>query len=196
MRRRARRPGRGGSEVTYQALREMPRLESAIKEALRLHPPLILLLRLAKEDVACLGFGILAGQLVAASPAVSNRIPEDFPDAERFVPSRYLEPRARRPRQPLDLDPLRGGPPPLRGGAVRHDAAEGDLLGPPRGLGVRTGPAARHLPQRPLEDGGPARSSPVWSATGDGTRPDRRRGERVGEVRSPRWRRRSGRGRS
>ena len=28
-----------GSEVSYQALREMPRLESAIKEALRLHPP-------------------------------------------------------------------------------------------------------------------------------------------------------------
>ena len=39
-----------GSEVTYQALREIPHLESAIKEALRLHPPLILVLRVAKED--------------------------------------------------------------------------------------------------------------------------------------------------
>ncbi len=37
----------GGAEVSYQALRAMPRLESAIKEALRLHPPLILLLRVA-----------------------------------------------------------------------------------------------------------------------------------------------------
>ena len=59
----------------------MPRLESSIKEALRLHPPLILLLRVAKEDLEVEGYAIHAGQMVGASPAVSNRIPEDFPDA-------------------------------------------------------------------------------------------------------------------
>src|SRR6516165_9148984 len=41
-----------GSEVNFQALREIPRLESSIKEALRLHPPLILLLRVAMEDLS------------------------------------------------------------------------------------------------------------------------------------------------
>ena len=51
-----------GGEVSYQALREMPRLESAIKEALRLHPPLILLLRVAKEDLEVEGYRIRAGQ--------------------------------------------------------------------------------------------------------------------------------------
>ena len=71
----------------------MPRLESAIKEALRLHPPLILLLRVAKEDLECEGFAIRAGQMVGASPSVSNRIPEDFPEPEAFRPARYLEPR-------------------------------------------------------------------------------------------------------
>jgi sterol 14-demethylase len=80
-------------EVSYQALREMPRLESAIKEALRLHPPLILLLRVAKQPMAVGGFHIEAGKLVASSPAISNRIAEDFPEPESFVPSRYLEPR-------------------------------------------------------------------------------------------------------
>src|SRR5205085_3141749 len=45
----------GGAEVSYQALREMPRLEAAIKEALRLHPPLILLLRVAKRDLDVAG---------------------------------------------------------------------------------------------------------------------------------------------
>ena len=75
-----------GAEVSYQALREMPHLESAIKEALRLHPPLILLLRVAKEDLEVDGFAIRAGQMVGASPAVSNRIAEDFPDADAFVP--------------------------------------------------------------------------------------------------------------
>jgi sterol 14alpha-demethylase len=80
-------------EVSYQALREMPRLESAIKEALRLHPPLILLLRVAKQPMEVGGFHIEAGKLVASSPAISNRIAQDFPDPESFVPSRYLEPR-------------------------------------------------------------------------------------------------------
>jgi sterol 14alpha-demethylase len=98
-----------GAEVTYQALREMPRLESAVKEALRLHPPLILLLRVAKEDMSCLGFAIRAGQLVGASPSVSNRIPEDFVDPDRFVPARYLEPRAEDRANPWTWIPFGAG---------------------------------------------------------------------------------------
>ena len=82
-----------GSTVSYQALREIPLLESCIKEALRLHPPLILLLRVAKSDLEVAGHRIDAGCLVAASPAVSNRIAGDFPEADAFVPSRYLAPR-------------------------------------------------------------------------------------------------------
>jgi sterol 14-demethylase len=82
-----------GAEVSYQALREMPLLESSIKEALRLHPPLILLLRVAKEELEIEGFAIHAGQMVAASPSVSNRLPEDFPEPDAFRPDRYLDPR-------------------------------------------------------------------------------------------------------
>jgi len=82
-----------GVEVSYQALREMPKLEAAIKEALRLHPPLILLLRLAKVPVDVEGYRIPAGALVAASPSVSNRDPQAFDDAEAFDPRRYLTPR-------------------------------------------------------------------------------------------------------
>src|SRR5258706_6331983 len=78
-----------GREVSYQALREIPELESAIKESLRLHPPLILLLRVAKQPLDVNGFAIEPGKLVAASPAVSNRLPDDFPDAGSFIPSRY-----------------------------------------------------------------------------------------------------------
>ena len=79
-----------GTDVSYQALREMPKLEAAIKEALRLHPPLILLLRLAKVPVEVEGHLIPAGALVAASPSVSNRDPQAFVDAESFDPARYL----------------------------------------------------------------------------------------------------------
>ncbi|MGC5010293.1 cytochrome P450 [Streptosporangium sp. DT93] len=82
-----------GSAVSFQALGEIPVLESAIKEALRLHPPLILLLRVAKTPQRVCGYDIEPGELVAASPAVSNRLAGDFPDPEAFRPERYAEPR-------------------------------------------------------------------------------------------------------
>lgn len=82
-----------GGEITYQDLREVPWLEATIKETLRLHPPLILLLRLATTPFAVGDVSIPAGKLVGASPAVSNRLPEAFDDADRFDPGRYVEPR-------------------------------------------------------------------------------------------------------
>ncbi|MFI6095008.1 cytochrome P450 [Lentzea sp. NPDC051213] len=82
-----------GSSVSFQALRSIPVLESMLKETLRLHPPLILLLRVAKEDMRFGEFTIPAGMMVGAAPWVSNRIAEDFPDPERFDPGRYLDPR-------------------------------------------------------------------------------------------------------
>jgi sterol 14-demethylase len=83
----------GGEEVSYQALRSMPLLEASLKETLRLHPPLILLLRVAKEDLAVGDVEVRAGQMVGASPWVSNRIGADFPDPGAFVIDRYLEGR-------------------------------------------------------------------------------------------------------
>lgn len=73
--------------------REVPWLESSIKETLRLHPPLILLLRMVMEPLDVEGFHIPAGKLVGASPSVSNRLPEAFADAGSFDPARYIEPR-------------------------------------------------------------------------------------------------------
>jgi sterol 14alpha-demethylase len=82
-----------GSEVSFQALRSIPRLEAMLKETLRLHPPLIILLRIVMEEIELAGHTIPVGTMVAASPRVSNRIEEDFPDAELFDPGRYLDPR-------------------------------------------------------------------------------------------------------
>ena len=82
-----------GAEYSFGALRQMPRVENALKETLRLHPPLIILMRVAQEDVQIGDHVVHAGQTVAASPAVSNRLPEDFPDPDSFDPERYAEPR-------------------------------------------------------------------------------------------------------
>ena len=82
-----------GSTVSFQALRAIPRLESAVKEALRLHPPLILLLRVATGEFTVNGYRIRHGDYIGATPAISNRIPEDFPDPAAFDPARYAQPR-------------------------------------------------------------------------------------------------------
>lgn len=81
------------AEVSFQALRSIPKLEAALKEALRLHPPLIILLRVAQEDLEIAGHLIPAGTMVGASPRVSNRMAEYFPDPLRFDPGRYLDAR-------------------------------------------------------------------------------------------------------
>jgi len=75
--------------ITYQSLREVPVLESVLKEVLRLHPPLIILMRGVLEDLHVAGYTVPAGHLVAISPAVSHAIPELFRDPERFDPGRY-----------------------------------------------------------------------------------------------------------
>jgi sterol 14-demethylase len=78
-----------GRDVSYQALREIPKLENSILEALRLHPPLIILMRKVMFDFHYKHWTVPAGKLVGVSPAVSNRMPECFPDPDRFDPSRY-----------------------------------------------------------------------------------------------------------
>ena len=82
-----------GQEVSFHALRQIPVLENVLKETLRLHPPLIILMRVAQGEFEVADHAIHDGDFVAASPAISNRIPEDFPDPEAFDPSRYDKPR-------------------------------------------------------------------------------------------------------
>jgi len=82
-----------GQEVSFHALRQIPKLENVLKETLRLHPPLIILMRVAQDEFEVAGYPIHTGEFVAASPAISNRIAEDFPNPDAFDPSRYEKPR-------------------------------------------------------------------------------------------------------
>ncbi|MEV0248370.1 cytochrome P450 [Nocardia sp. NPDC050712] len=81
-----------GSDISFGALRQIPNLEATLKETLRLHPPLIILMRVARGEFEVCGHRIETGDLVAATPAVSNRIAEDFPEPEAFDPARYIDP--------------------------------------------------------------------------------------------------------
>ncbi|MFI1460716.1 cytochrome P450 [Nocardia carnea] len=81
-----------GQEVSFHALRQIPQLEAVLKETLRLHPPLIILMRVAQGEFEVCGHTISEGDHVAATPAISNRLPEDFPNPDSFDPGRYIDP--------------------------------------------------------------------------------------------------------
>ncbi|MBB5118962.1 cytochrome P450 [Streptomyces eurocidicus] len=79
----------GHKAVTAALLRRMEHLEHCVREAERLHPPLVLLIRRALRDFDHAGRRIPAGTLVMISPAVSHRLPDVFRDPDRFDPGRY-----------------------------------------------------------------------------------------------------------
>jgi sterol 14-demethylase len=78
----------GGEGLSLAALRELPELERFVFEVLRLHPPLVTLMRHVRKDFDYKGCTIPAGDTIVISPFVAHRIPEIFPDPERFDPHR------------------------------------------------------------------------------------------------------------
>ena len=80
--------------VTFQSLREVPQLENVLKEVLRLHPPLIVLMRQVAEPLAFKNYRINVGDMVWAAPPVTHRMSHLFPNPEVFDPDRYQPDRA------------------------------------------------------------------------------------------------------
>jgi len=82
-----------GGMVTQDTLRELAFTETVIKETLRLHPPLFMLVRAARTDVVFKGYLISKGSWIIVSPTVAHRAPELFADPDRFDPGRFAAPR-------------------------------------------------------------------------------------------------------
>ncbi|MBM4510769.1 cytochrome P450 [Rhodococcus hoagii] len=80
-----------GADISFHALRQIPVLEAVIKDPAAAsaadHPAPV-----ARGDFEVGGFSVHEGNLVAATPAISNRIPEDFPEPDSFHPGRYIDP--------------------------------------------------------------------------------------------------------
>src|SRR5262249_5288146 len=71
------------------AIRKLMRLEHAIKEAERLRPPLVMLMRKILRDFEFRGYKIKAGGLAMVSPAGSHRLPDVFRDSQKYDPDRF-----------------------------------------------------------------------------------------------------------
>ena len=68
-----------------------PFLNALLLECERLYPPLLFLMRGVRHDLSFGGYDIAAGSKVAYSPYYTGRMPELFPDPERFQPERFLD---------------------------------------------------------------------------------------------------------
>jgi len=84
-----------GEDVTLdlRKMRELKKVEWAVKEALRLHPPLFILLREAQEDLVLAGHQIDKGTWIAVSPWVAHRDETVFKGATTYDPHRFDETR-------------------------------------------------------------------------------------------------------
>jgi sterol 14-demethylase len=77
-----------GGQLGFAALRELPALERLLFETLRLHPPLVTLMRRVLRDFPYRDVVVPEGDTIVVSPYVAHRIPELYPDPERFDPNR------------------------------------------------------------------------------------------------------------
>lgn len=86
-----------GDEISYDTVQEMELMHNCMREALRMHPPLVLLMRKVKQDLNFNAGGrdylVPKGDTVMISPSVGMRIPTVFPNPDTFDPDRYAPPR-------------------------------------------------------------------------------------------------------
>jgi sterol 14-demethylase len=99
----------GTRQLTLASLKQLVQLEACIKEAERLHPPLIMLMRKALAPFEFAGRVVPAGDLVLVSPAVSHRIADVFAEPTSFQPERFLPGREEDRRTPYALIGFGGG---------------------------------------------------------------------------------------
>lgn len=79
----------GKDGLTFEELKEMNHLEHVMKETLRLHPPIIMMMRRVLQDVQFKGFTIAKGTLVSVSPILSHHLPHLWSNPEKFDPDRH-----------------------------------------------------------------------------------------------------------
>ena len=98
----------GGRALSMTDVRQLQRIDWALKETERLHPVAFILMRKAAETFAWQGFRIPQDAMVFVAPAVSHRMPAVFPDPDEYRPDRF-SPEHDESRQPHSLIGFGGG---------------------------------------------------------------------------------------
>jgi cytochrome P450 len=79
-----------GDEIpSMQAIQELPLLDAVVKESMRLIPPVPLQMRVAQEDTTLAGHRIAKHSRVILSTFLTTRMPDLYPEPDRFLPERW-----------------------------------------------------------------------------------------------------------
>ncbi|TFK94047.1 sterol 14 alpha-demethylase [Polyporus arcularius HHB13444] len=94
-------PDGGLRDITYDELRDLKVLDAVVRETLRLHPPIHSIMRMAHEDIPVpatlaapsedVTYVVPKGDIVMASPIVSQLDPTVWEDAETWEPLRWYD---------------------------------------------------------------------------------------------------------
>ena len=99
----------GDRELTAADLRELSYTSMVFQEAMRLYPPVKVIVRQAREADTIAGFHIPVGSLILISPYITHRRPDLWPDPELFDPQRFapeqIEQRSRYAHIPFSAGP-------------------------------------------------------------------------------------------
>ena len=103
-----------GPGLDFDTLNSLDVLHRNIQEALRLQPPLIMVMRMAKESFPVRTSGgkeyvVPKGHIVAVSPTFSHRLPHVFAAPDAYQPDRYLAPREEDKAMPFSYLGFGGG---------------------------------------------------------------------------------------
>ena len=97
-----------GGALTYEALGDLDVIEMVFKESLRLIPPVPSMPRRALKEFVFMNHVIPAGAHVGINPMMTHRLPDVWPDPERFDPLRFT-PENSRGRHKYAWVPFGGG---------------------------------------------------------------------------------------
>lgn len=86
---------RTNGELTYESLSDLDVIEMVFKESLRLIPPVPSMPRRALKDFVFMNHHIPAGSHVGINPMMTHRLPDVWPDPERFDPLRFTAENSR-----------------------------------------------------------------------------------------------------
>jgi len=84
-----------GGPLTYETLGDLDVIEMVFKESLRLIPPVPSMPRRALKDFVFMNHRIPAGSHVGINPMMTHRLPDVWPDPERFDPLRFTAENSR-----------------------------------------------------------------------------------------------------
>ncbi|KAM9651254.1 lanosterol 14-alpha demethylase isoform 2-T2 [Trichechus inunguis] len=77
--------------LTYDQLKDLNLLDRCIKETLRLRPPIMTMMRMARTPQTVAGYTIPPGHQVCVSPTVNQRLKDSWVERLDFNPDRYLQ---------------------------------------------------------------------------------------------------------